>query len=132
MIESMLEKDPDKRISIRDILEHRWLKAAPEARREPVFNAAEREQMVREFFFDEAEDFWRLSKNPKDRIHYRGEERDELHGYSTNNLYSTLSDPNGIGPNQSTKSAVLAPKNSTEEYEEGEEPKDFIDFKSII
>ena len=98
-----------------------------------MFNAAERKQMIREFFFDEAEDFWRLSKNPEDRNPgYRGEERDELHGYSTNNLYSTLSDPNGIGPNQSTKSAVLAPKNSTEEYEEGDEPEGFTHFKSII
>ena len=68
MIRSMLQKDPDERISIRDILDHRWLNAAPEAR-EPVFNAAEREQMVREFFYDEAEEFWRswLSKNAKDR-----------------------------------------------------------------
>ena len=90
--------------------------------------------MIREFFYDEDEDHWRACGwgHGKEGIAFRGEEREELHGYSTNNLYSTLSDPNGIGPNQSTKSVVLAPKNSTEEYENDEEPVDVHDFERII
>ena len=130
----MLAKIPDDRISIQDILDHPWLTEAPEARRETVFNHAERKQMIREFFYDEDEDHWRACGwgHGKERIAFSGEEREELHGYSTNNLYSTLSDPNGIGPNQSTKSVVLAPKNSTEEYENDEEPVDVHDFERII
>ena len=66
--------------------------------------------MIREFFYAEDEAHWRNS----DGIFLDGYERADLHDYNLDNLYSSASDDL---KNHSTRSLILAPKNSTEEDE---------------
>ena len=76
----------------------------------PVFNKAERGQMIREFFYAEDEAHWRDHGN----VTLGPLERADLHDYNLDNLYSSASDDL---KNHSTRSIVLAPKNSTEDDE---------------
>ena len=73
-----------------------------------MFNKAERGQMIREFFYAEDEEYWRKNGNVKIGLL----ERADLHEYNLDNLYSSASDDL---KNHSTRSIVLAPKNSTED-----------------
>ena len=87
-----------------------------------MFNKAEREQMIREFFY--AEDDNEL----KYTIPYlTNMEREDLHDYNLDYLYSSASDDL---KNHSTRSLILAPKNSTEE--EGKIPVDGAAQEALI
>ena len=66
--------------------------------------------MIREFFYAEDEAWWREHGNVK----IGPLERADLHEYNLDNLYSSASDDL---KNHSTRSIVLAPKNSTEDDE---------------
>ena len=77
--------------------------------------------MIKEFFIAEDEIFWREKKN----IWMNAHEKEELHDYTIDNLYSTASDEL---KNHSTKSMILAPNNSTEDDETMLEGDNFINL----
>ena len=113
LILNMLKKDVNDRISIEGIRKHPFFDNTPEPGSICVFNKSESQQMIKEFFFVEDEDYWR----PRKVVDFNENDRHELHHYSENNLYSTDSDDDALR-NMSTKSIVLAPRNSSEDEEE--------------
>lgn len=104
-MQKMLDKEPDERIGIDEILQHPWFTEPQEDL--PVFKIAERIDMIKKFFVAEDEMHWRLSDNVYMDINERLELHDE---YTLANLNSTASDDL---KNHSTKSIILAPNNST-------------------
>ena len=113
LIKNMLIRDPNERISIDGIESHPFFNNTPEPGSIAVFNKEECQQMIREFFYIEDEDYWNSR-----RAHVLEIDKHELHQFSEINLYSTDSEDDAIGRNMSTKSIILAPRNSSEDEEE--------------
>jgi len=107
LMKKMLDRNPETRIDIREILNHPWLADVGSNDNYRVFTKAERVTMIKEFFVAEDEMHWRYAENVK----MNEIERMELHdGYDIALLNSTAS---GELTHHSTKSLILAPNNST-------------------
>lgn len=100
LLKKILEKDPEKRIKIDEILEHSWLQNIKTDI--DIFTATEKDIMRIEFTY-----------NDTDRLNRNTQVNDDEDTFTDHNLDSTF---NSLVKNNSTKSVILAPFNSTKSH----------------
>ena len=114
LLRHMLDRDPKKRYTVEQILEHRWLKDAPQQKDITVFNESERASMIKEFFFSENPDRWH------EFIEVPDKECKDLLRFSDGFLRTQESAK--FEKNDSEGSTILAPQNSLLKEDEMNKP----------
>jgi len=76
----MLTYNPQKRITVEQILEHEWFKDVPNQSDVTIFNVNERTLMIKEYFFTENPEKW------EDFIEVHKDEIEDLIRFSTSYL----------------------------------------------
>ena len=102
LIKEILEVDPRKRLSIKQILAHEWLADAPSSLE--IFTESEMATIKKEFTYNNVR---RLNRNLD---HQTNTEKTEDRAFTEHPLDSTS---NSLMRNATTKSVILAPFNST-------------------
>ena len=104
LIQKMLEPDPNKRIKLKDVLNHKWLKVVPDAEKLRIFTEAETRSMRTEFDFDDYRNY-RTEYGKSDSL-FEFQFADPKHGFGGLSTSFSLK-------NESENSVVLCPYNST-------------------
>lgn len=110
LIKEILEVDPRKRLSIKQILAHEWLQDAPSSLE--IFTESEMATIKKEFTYNNVR---RLNRN---MMNVTNTEQTEDRYFTEHPLDSTS---NSLMRNATTKSVILAPFNSTLTHMDSEE-----------
>jgi len=126
LLRALLEPDPIKRLTIKQVLSHPWMSDAPEEGTLQIFNSEEQEVIRREFTYNNPSRFNRneLPQNPDE------EPWDCFTELNLDSMNATLR-------NASTKSVILAPFNSSvsddREFEDiNRKQAPLVDKKALI
>lgn len=112
LLKGLLEKDPEKRLTIGDILTHPWMEDALDASQVELFTEQEKQYIATEFRYGKSSRCGRngLGLGLNDLQNTDGEELLSKDMFTEHLLDSTQ---NSMLKNCETKSVILAPFNST-------------------